>query len=70
MAERERQPMETDASATIDGDPISARYVAGRIADGGGDVALSREALDEIAKAGTGAMIRASTPGVTWAVSR
>lgn len=42
---------------TIDGDPISARYVAGRIADGGGDVALSREALDEIAKAGTGEAI-------------
>lgn len=39
---------------TIDGSPITARYVAGRIADGGGDMALPREALDEIAKAGTG----------------
>ncbi|WNJ88460.1 hypothetical protein [Bosea sp. 685] len=43
---------------TIDGDPITARYVVGRTEGGGGDVALPGEALDEIAKAGTGEGIR------------
>lgn len=41
----------------MDGRPLAARYVAGRIADGGSDMALPREALDEIAKAGTGSGI-------------
>jgi|APMI01.1.fsa_nt_gi hypothetical protein len=48
----------TDAAGklthTIDGDPITAKYVVGRTAAGGADVALPREALDEIAKALTG----------------
>lgn len=39
---------------TIDGDEIAARYVVGRAEEGGGDVALPREAYDALAKAGTG----------------
>lgn len=40
---------------TIDGDPINpGAYVVGRAQDGGSDVALPGEALDKIAKAGTG----------------
>lgn len=39
---------------TINGAPISARYVVGRTTEGGIDVALPGEALDALAKAGTG----------------
>lgn len=47
----------------IEGRPLGARYVVGRTQAGGSDVALPREALDEIAKAGTGYAIRS---GKTW----
>lgn len=47
----------------IDGRPLTARYVVGRREDSGPDVALSREALDEIATARTGAPIREVAPG-------
>ena len=57
----------TDAAGklthTIDGDPITAKYVVGRTAAGGADVALPREALDEIAKALTGSGIHSASPG-------
>lgn len=42
---------------TIDGDPITAKYVVGRQDLGGGDVALPSGSFDEIAKAGTGSPI-------------
>lgn len=47
---------------TIDGAPITARYVVGRTEAGGSDVALPREALDEIAKAFTGEGVLAQPP--------
>lgn len=47
----------------IEGRPLGARYVVGRTQAGGSDVALPREALDEIAKTGTGYGVR---PAKTW----
>jgi len=41
----------------IDGRPLTARHVLGRTEAGRSDMALPREALDEIATAGTGAAI-------------
>lgn len=41
----------------MDGRPITGKYVVGRTQDGGRDVALPREAYDEIATAATGAPI-------------
>jgi len=42
----------------MDGRPLTARNVVGRAEAGGSGVALPREALDEIATAGTGSPIR------------
>lgn len=39
---------------TIDGDPVTGKYVVGRAQDRGGELALPREAYDEIAEAITG----------------
>lgn len=47
----------------IDGRPLGGRYVVGRADASGLDVALPREALDEIAKARTGSAIRTAAPG-------
>lgn len=47
----------------IDGRELSARYVVGRRGVPGPDVALPREALDEISKARTGEAIRSVAPG-------
>lgn len=49
-------------TSDVDGRPLSATYVAGRSRLGGADMALPREALDEIAKARTGSPIRAVAP--------
>jgi hypothetical protein len=46
---------------SIEGSPLTARYVVGRTQAGGSDVALPREALDEIATAGTGSRIVADS---------
>ena len=43
----------------MDGRPLTARHVVGRAEVGGSDVALPREALNEIATAGTGSPILA-----------
>lgn len=49
-------------TGSIEGTPLSARYVVGRGQVSGPDMALPREALDEIAKARTGEAIRTVAP--------
>jgi len=48
----------------IDGRPLTARHVVGRQEEGAGDVALPREAYDEIATAGTGGPILETAEGL------
>lgn len=51
------EPVDGQLTRTIDGDPIIAKYVVGRTQAGGSDMALPRDAYDEIAKAATGSPI-------------